>query len=80
MAPDNRSHCCFWPHTAFFPHRDGGDIINFMAQKNVKFVATKTVQKPATVKFKTKSGETVSFRALKTFEQKKVVRFRARKK
>jgi hypothetical protein len=52
-----------------------------MAQRNVKFVATKTVRKPATVKFKTKSGETVSFRAVKTFERKEeVVHFRAKKK
>jgi len=57
-----------------------GDIISFMAKRNVRFVATKTVKKPATVKFKTKSGETVSFRALKTFERKKVVHFRAKKK
>jgi hypothetical protein len=51
-----------------------------MAQRNVKFVATKTVHKPATVKFKTKSGETVSFRAVKTFERKEVVHLRAKKK
>jgi len=51
-----------------------------MAQRNVKFVATEIVSKPATVKFKTKSGETVSFRAVKTFERKKVVRFRTKKK
>jgi len=51
-----------------------------MAQKNVRFIAVKTVTKPTTVKFKTKSGETVSFRALKTVKQKKVVHFRARKK
>ena|SRR5258708_5391833 len=50
-----------------------------MAQKNVRFVATKTVKKPATVKFKTKSGKTVSFRAVKTFERKQAVRFRAKK-
>ena len=50
-----------------------------MAQ-NVKFVATKTVKKPATVKFKTKSGKTVSFRAVKTFEEKELVPFRAKKK
>lgn len=29
-----------------------------MPQKNVRFVATKTVKRPATVKFKTKSGKT----------------------
>jgi len=51
-----------------------------MASTNVRFVATKTVKKPTTVKFKTKSGKTVSFRALKTFERKEVVHFRARKK
>ena len=51
-----------------------------MAQTNVKFVATKTVKKPTIVKFKTKSGETVSFRAVKTSERKEVVRFRAKKK
>jgi len=51
-----------------------------MAQRNVKFVATKTIRKPTTVKFRTKSGETVSFRAVKTFERREVVRVRARKK
>jgi hypothetical protein len=51
-----------------------------MAQRNIRFVVTETIAKPATVKFKTKSGETVSFRAVKTFERKKVVRFRAKKK
>jgi hypothetical protein len=51
-----------------------------MAQKNVRFEAVKTVKKPATIKFKTKSGETVSFRALKTFREKEVVHFRAKRK
>jgi hypothetical protein len=51
-----------------------------MAKKIVRFIAEKTVTKPTTVKFKTKSGETVSFKALRTFKQKEVVRFRARKK
>ncbi len=51
-----------------------------MAKKSVQFVATKTVTKPTKVKFKTKSGETVSFRALKTVKQKEVVRFRAKRK
>jgi hypothetical protein len=51
-----------------------------MATKSVRFFATKTVKKPATVKFKTKSGKTVSFRALKTFERKEVFHFRAKKK
>jgi hypothetical protein len=45
-----------------------------MAQRNVKFVATKIVSKPVTVEFKTKSGETVSFKAVRTFELKEVSR------
>ncbi len=51
-----------------------------MAKEAVRFVAVKTVQKPATVKFKTKSGETVSFKALKTVKKKEVVEFRAKRK
>jgi hypothetical protein len=51
-----------------------------MAQRNVEFVATKTVHKPATVQFKTKSGEIVSFRAVKTFERKEAAHRRAKKK
>jgi hypothetical protein len=51
-----------------------------MAQRNVEFVATKIEHKPATVTFKTKSGETVSFKAVKTFERKEVVRSRSKKK
>jgi len=47
-----------------------------MATKNVRFVATRTV--PTRVRFKTKSGKTVSFKAVKTV--KKAVHFRARKK
>jgi hypothetical protein len=48
-----------------------------VAKKNVRFVATKTVAKPATVRFKTKSGQTVSFKAVKTVRERKVVKFRA---
>ncbi len=51
-----------------------------MAKETVRFIATKTVTKPTKVKFKTKSGETVSFRALRTVKQKEVVRFRAKRK
>jgi hypothetical protein len=51
-----------------------------MAKENVRFVAIKTVKKPATVRFKTKSGETVIFKALKTFKKKEAVHFRAKKK
>jgi len=51
-----------------------------MPKKNVRFVAIRTVKKPATVKFKTKSGETVSFKAVKTFKRQEVVRFRAKSK
>jgi hypothetical protein len=51
-----------------------------MAKETVRFVAVKTVKKPATVRFKTKSGETVSFKALKTVKKKEVVQFRAKKR
>jgi len=51
-----------------------------MARQNVSFVVVKTVKKPARVKFKTKSGETVFFKALKTVRKKKVIHFRAKKK
>ncbi len=48
-------------------------IFTNMAKK-VRFIATETVTKPVKVKFKTKSGQTV------TFKQKKVVSFRTKKK
>jgi len=51
-----------------------------MGKENVRFVAVKTVRKPARVTFKTKSGKTVSFKALKTVAKKEVVRFRAKRK
>jgi hypothetical protein len=47
-----------------------------MSKQNLKFVASRTIQKPIRVKFRTKSGKTVSFKAVKTFEKKTVVRFR----
>jgi hypothetical protein len=43
-------------------------------------VATKVVAKPTTIEFTTKSGETVSFKAIRTFEQKEVARARTKKK
>jgi hypothetical protein len=49
-----------------------------MGKKKVKFTAFKTVRKPATVEFKTKSGETVRFKAVRTFKKKQVVHFRAK--
>lgn len=49
-----------------------------MAKRVVRFTATRTVRKPATVKFKTKSGKTVSFRAIKTFKKRQAVKFRAK--
>jgi len=52
-----------------------------MAGQKVSFVTTKTVKKPATVQFKTKTGKTVYFKAFKTAEKKVPVRFsRAKKK
>ncbi len=41
-----------------------------MAKKIVRFVAVETVKKPVRVKFKTKSGETVYFKALKTLKKR----------
>jgi hypothetical protein len=49
--------------------------MSVMAKRNVQFTAARTVAKPARVKFKTKSGETVSFRALKTVREKVTLRF-----
>jgi len=52
----------------------------FIANQNLRFSAVKTVKKPATVKFKTKSGKTVFFKALKIVRKRVGVRFRAKKK
>ncbi len=51
-----------------------------MLKRNVRFTSYKTVAKPATVKFKTKSGEMVSFKAVKTVKKKEEVHFRAKRK
>jgi len=51
-----------------------------MAKRKVQFVATKTVSKPTRVKFKTKSGQTVSFRAVKTLKERVKVSFGAKKR
>jgi hypothetical protein len=40
-----------------------------MPNGQVKPADTRILRKPTTVKFKTKSGKTVSFRAVRTFEQ-----------
>jgi hypothetical protein len=51
-----------------------------MASGHVRFVTIRTLKKPIRVKFKTKSGETVSFKAIKTVPRKEVTRSRAKKK
>ncbi len=51
-----------------------------MAKKNLRFEAVKVVAKPTTLRFKTKSGQTVSFKAIKTTKQRQAVRFRAKAK
>ena len=51
-----------------------------MDKKNVKFTATKTVQKPTTVKFHTKDGKAVSFKAVETVKVREKVNFKAKKK
>jgi len=48
-----------------------------MAKRNSKFDGIKVIAKPVRIKFKTKSGKTVYLNAIRTFEQKKVVRSRA---
>jgi hypothetical protein len=49
-----------------------------MPKNNIRFAAVETVTKPATVRFKTKSGGTVSFKALKTFRKKADAHSRAK--
>jgi hypothetical protein len=51
-----------------------------MANQNVRFEGVKIVRKPTTVKYKTKSGKTVSFKAVKTEQKRVAVHFRAKKK
>lgn len=49
-------------------------------KEKVKFEAIITVKKPATVQFRTKTGELVYFKAIKTVKEKEVVQFRAKNK
>jgi hypothetical protein len=51
-----------------------------MPQKTVKFAAKKVVRKPVRVKFRTKSGQTVSFKAVRTIERPATARFAAKTK
>lgn len=51
-----------------------------MAKQNVRFVAIETTTRPTIVRFKTKSGKTVAFKAVKVVKKPKGVRFRAKKK
>lgn len=51
-----------------------------MAKETIKFTATKTVQRPTTVKFHTKDGKAVVFKAVETVKVKQPVQFRAKKK
>jgi len=53
---------------------------NNMAKNNTRFAAVETVTKPATVRFKTKSGGTVSFKAIKTYRKKVAIHSRPRNK
>ncbi|MFA5652024.1 MAG: hypothetical protein WC933_01550 [Candidatus Paceibacterota bacterium] len=47
--------------------------------KIVKFIAIKTVQKPTTVQFRTKSGELVKFKAIENIKERVPVKFRTKK-
>ncbi|MEK7170663.1 MAG: hypothetical protein AAB767_05240 [Patescibacteria group bacterium] len=51
-----------------------------MAEEIVKFNATKTVQKPTVVRFRTKDGQFATFKAVETVKEKVPVRFRAKKR
>ncbi len=42
-----------------------------MANHTARFESVKTVAKPTTLKFKTKSGETVYIKALRTYAKKR---------
>ena len=50
-----------------------------MANQRVRFIATKTVQQPTVVRFKTKDGKTVSFKAVETVKKEVPVNFTAKK-
>ena len=49
-----------------------------MATKNTGFAAFEVVQRPVRVKFKLKSGKTVSFKGIRTFKKKRTSRSRAK--
>jgi hypothetical protein len=50
-----------------------------MRKTQAKVTAFKTVAKPVTIKFKMKSGKTVSIKAIRTFQEKLAVRARAKR-
>lgn len=49
-------------------------------RKLVKFSAVTTTKKPIKVKFKTKSGQNVAFKATKVVKKKKQVKFYVKRK
>jgi hypothetical protein len=51
-----------------------------MANQNARFDALKIVRKPVTVKYKTKSGKTVFFKAVKTEQKRVAAHLRTKKK
>jgi hypothetical protein len=51
-----------------------------MAHQTRRFDAVQTVRKPVRIKLKTKSGQTVYFKAFKVVAKKKPVRSRTKKK
>lgn len=50
-----------------------------MDKKRAASTSIKTVAKPVTVKFKMKTGETVSIKAIRTFREKRKARVHPRK-
>lgn len=69
----------YFPPSPKSPH-DFCGIIEHMAEEIVKFNATKTVQKPTVVRFRTKDGQFATFKAVETVKEKVPVRFRAKKR
>ncbi len=51
-----------------------------MNKKTVRFKAMVVVKKPTTVKFTTKDGQHISFKATKLVAQEKIVKFKANPK
>jgi hypothetical protein len=50
-----------------------------MRKKQTKVTVFKTVAKPVTIEFETKSGKTISIKAIRTYQVKRTVRARPKR-